>query len=79
MQVNMFEAKSQLSRLVRAALRGEEVCIANRGEPLVKLVRISEKSVRCKPGAWSDLPAAAADWDSAASNRKLAAELVGRP
>ncbi len=31
MQYNMLEAKSQLSRLVKAALEGEEVVIANHG------------------------------------------------
>jgi prevent-host-death family protein len=79
MQLNMFEAKSQLSRLVQAALRGEEVLIANKGKPLVKLVKIASESAPRKPGAWSDLPAPAADWDGAATNRKLAAELVGKP
>lgn len=35
---NMHEAKSQLSKLVRAAERGEDVFICRRGHPLVKLV-----------------------------------------
>lgn len=38
MHFNMLEAKTQLSKLVEAALRGEEVVIANRGRPMVKLV-----------------------------------------
>ena len=37
-QVNMLDAKSQLSRLVRAALAGEEVIIAIHGKAQVKLV-----------------------------------------
>lgn len=37
MQVNMLEAKNQLSRLVKAALAGEEVIIANHGVPAVRL------------------------------------------
>jgi prevent-host-death family protein len=37
-QVNMLDAKSQLSRLVKAALAGEEVIIASHGNPQVKLV-----------------------------------------
>ena len=32
MQVNMLEAKNQLSRLVKAALAGEEVIIASHGQ-----------------------------------------------
>jgi prevent-host-death family protein len=37
-QVNMLDAKSQLSRLVKAALAGEEVIIASHGKAQVKLV-----------------------------------------
>lgn len=39
-QVNMHEAKSQLSRLVEAACRGEEVIVSRGGVPLVRLVPI---------------------------------------
>ena len=38
MQVNILEAKNRLSQLVKAAQAGEEVVIANRGEPVVRLV-----------------------------------------
>lgn len=38
MQINILEAKNQLSRLVKRALAGEEVIIANRGQPVAKLV-----------------------------------------
>ena len=55
MQVNMLEAKTQLSRLVEAVLRGEEVVIANRGKPVVKLVKADEPSKRLKAGAWAGL------------------------
>lgn len=34
----MLDAKSQLSRLVKAALAGEEVIIASHGKAQVKLV-----------------------------------------
>jgi prevent-host-death family protein len=54
MQVNMLEAKTQLSKLVEAALRGEEVVIANRGRPVVKLVK-ADGPVRRKAGAWAGL------------------------
>ncbi len=33
MQVNILEAKNRLSQLIKSAQRGEEVVIANRGEP----------------------------------------------
>lgn len=54
MQVNMLEAKTQLSRLVEAALRGEEVVIANRGKPVVRLVKV-EPATRRRAGAWVGL------------------------
>lgn len=38
MQVNVLEAKNRLSQLIKAAEAGEEVIIANRGEPVVRLV-----------------------------------------
>ena len=55
MQVNMLEAKTQLSKLVEAALRGEEVVIANRGKPVVKLVKAEAPAVLRKAGAWAGL------------------------
>jgi len=38
MQVNMLEAKSQLSKLVKAAMAGDDVIIASHGKPQVRLV-----------------------------------------
>ena len=38
MQVNILEARNQLSRLIKAVQAGEEVIIANRGEPVARLV-----------------------------------------
>jgi len=41
MQVNMHEAKTQLSELVAAAERGEEVVIARNGTPAARLIAIT--------------------------------------
>jgi prevent-host-death family protein len=41
MHVNMHEAKTQLSELVAAAERGEEVVIARNGVPAARLVAIT--------------------------------------
>jgi prevent-host-death family protein len=38
MQVNILEAKNRLSLLIKAAQAGKDVVIANRGEPVVRLV-----------------------------------------
>ena len=38
--VNMHDAKSSLSRLVKRAAAGEEILIANHGKPVAMLTRI---------------------------------------
>lgn len=43
MQYNVFEARNQLSKLIDAAVAGEEVVIAKRGKPTVKLVKIDDE------------------------------------
>jgi len=40
MQVNVLEAKNSLSQLIRSAQAGEEVLIANRGQPVARLVAV---------------------------------------
>jgi prevent-host-death family protein len=40
-QVNIHEAKSQLSRLLEEAAAGEEIVIARAGKPIAKLVPIT--------------------------------------
>jgi len=45
-EVSIHEAKTQLSRLIECALKGEEVTIAKAGRPLVRLIPIqAEKPV----------------------------------
>lgn len=47
-KVNVHEAKTQLSKLIEYAARGEEVVIARAGEPVARLIPYS--SGRRKPG-----------------------------
>lgn len=77
MQCNMLEAKNQLSKLVQAALAGEDVIIANKGVPVVRLVKVGVQAFARKPGAWSGLPPAPADWDAPETNAELAETLTG--
>jgi prevent-host-death family protein len=42
-QVTIHQAKTNLSRLIQKALQGEEVVIAKRDQPLVRLVVVSAK------------------------------------
>jgi len=76
-QVNMLEAKNQLSRLVKAVVAGEDVVIASNGVPMVRLVPVLARRKPRKPGAWSNLPAPALDWDAPEVNRRIARELAG--
>jgi prevent-host-death family protein len=59
MQVNIFEAKNRLSQLIKSVQAGEEVVIANRGEPVARLVPARET-----PGAAAGTGCARAilDW-----------------
>lgn len=41
-QVNLYEAKTQLSSLVERAAKGEEIVIAKAGRPMARLVAITE-------------------------------------
>ena len=45
MQVNIHEAKSQLSKLIARAECGEEIVIARAGRPAVKLVVVRPKKL----------------------------------
>ena len=46
MQFSVHTAKSQLSRLIEAALAGEEVVIARGSKPVVRLVPIAQSGFR---------------------------------
>jgi prevent-host-death family protein len=43
-QVNILEAKNRLSELIKSAQAGQEVVIANRGQPVARLVPAAAKS-----------------------------------
>ena len=51
-QINMHEAKSQLSRLVERAAGGEEIVIARAGRPVARLVAYRESGGKRLPGRW---------------------------
>jgi prevent-host-death family protein len=44
MQVNIHTAKTHLSKLIEAALNGEEVVIARGNRPMVKIVPVGTRS-----------------------------------
>lgn len=54
-KINILDARNNLSRLVAAASRGDEVVIANRGTPVARLVAID-------PNASTKTARQAAEW-----------------
>jgi antitoxin (DNA-binding transcriptional repressor) of toxin-antitoxin stability system len=49
--VTIHKAKTELSRLIEKACRGEEIVIARGKTPVVRLVAIGDKKGQRKPGA----------------------------
>ncbi len=75
----MLEAKSQLSRLVKAALAGEDVIIASHGKPQVRLVACVEAAGLKRPGslaASSCAPALSAEQLDAAFSEAVDQEVA---
>ena len=75
MEVNIHEAKTNLSRLIERARNGEEVTIAKAGQPVVRLVPVrttkpvlgsARGSVKMKRG-----------WDAPLKDREIA-KLFGK-
>ena len=58
MKVNVLEAKNRLPELIRSAQAGEDVIIANRGEPVARLVPIPKEDSLGPLGS----PARILDW-----------------
>ena len=50
--LTIHKAKTQLSKLIEKALKGEEIIIARRKQPVVKLIAIQKINGNRKPGAW---------------------------
>ncbi len=63
-QVNMHEAKSNLSALVEEVLEGGEVVIARAGKPLARLVAYTPRKEPRKPGRWKEKLWVADDFDA---------------
>ena len=64
--VNMHEAKTRLSQLVAAAVKGHPFIIAKAGKPLVKVEALEpdETPVKSRVGFLSDYPPPPADFDT---------------
>jgi prevent-host-death family protein len=75
MQYSVAVAKNNLPRLIKAALRGEEVVITNRGQAVVELVQVKSKERKkgfgCAPGLTASLPPG---WDFPADEETYLAD-----
>jgi prevent-host-death family protein len=75
-QVNIYEAKTQLSRLIERARAGEDVVIARAGTPLVRLVPVERSLEPRRLGLLAGKVRLGRDWDSDQTNAEIA-ELFG--
>jgi prevent-host-death family protein len=50
MTVNIFEAKTQLSKLIEMAERGEDVIIARAGKPVARLTKLAPEKPKIRFG-----------------------------
>ena len=68
----VHKAKTYLSKLIRDALRGEEVIIARRKEPMVRLVPVRKRPKKRTPGSLKGKIWYAADAFDPLTKEKLA-------
>lgn len=60
---NIFQAKTNLSKLIEYTLKGEEVVIAKAGKPVVKLTAYLPSKKKRKPGLLKGKIIIPADFD----------------
>jgi prevent-host-death family protein len=71
-QVNVHQAKTELSRLLLDVERGEEVVIARSGTPVARLVRFSKPAgKRLRVDTWKGQITMSADFDAPLDERML--------
>lgn len=62
--VNVAEAKARLSELIDAAVRGEEIVIARRNKPVVRLTVVNAARIKPRAGTLRGTVWMAADFDA---------------
>jgi prevent-host-death family protein len=71
-QVNVHQAKTQLSRLLADVEKGREIVVARDGKPIAKLVPFPEPEVRrLRQGDWKGRIRMAPDFDAPLSDQEL--------
>ena len=72
-QINIHQAKTQLSKLVEEAAQGEEIIIAKAGKPIARLVPLEKKERKPRiPGGMKGQIWMADNFDAPMSEEELA-------
>lgn len=70
--INVYEAKTHLSRLLDQVAQGEEIIIARAGKPLAKLVPYGDDARPRVPGSWRGRVRIAPDFDDLPADLAMA-------
>lgn len=62
-QVNVYEAKTQLSKLLEQVEAGDEIVIARNGRPIARLIPLQRSRPHRVPGGWEGKVWIAPDFD----------------
>jgi prevent-host-death family protein len=62
-QVNVYEAKTQLSKLLEQVEAGDEIVIARNGRPIARLIPLQRSRPHRVPGGWKGKVWIAPDFD----------------
>ncbi|MGI8817017.1 MAG: type II toxin-antitoxin system Phd/YefM family antitoxin [Pseudonocardia sp.] len=62
-QFNIYEAKTQLSKLVERVEAGDEIVLARNGKPVAKIVPLQRRTEPRQPGGWEGRIWMADDFD----------------
>ena len=71
MEIGIRDAKSNLSKLVEAALDGEEVFLTNRGERVARIVPAPAPKPGRGRGMWKDKLHLYPGWDSPGEDKRI--------
>lgn len=61
--INVYDAKTNLSRLLARVEAGEEITLSRNGRPVARLVPMTSGIERRMPGVWKSQVAIADDFD----------------
>jgi prevent-host-death family protein len=68
-EINIYEAKTNFSKLINEVLEGEEIIIARAGLPLVKMVSLQENKTNRIPGLFKNYIESNEDIDKPLPNK----------